>query len=60
MLESQTPTVVALVKGCKSARVVTSATDVTDGCGSTVLSSSLTVYVLVKVESCDLLFDAII
>lgn len=51
MLTSQTPTIVALVKGCKSATVVPDATHVPEGCGSAVLSPTLTVYLLVKVNT---------
>jgi valyl-tRNA synthetase len=48
MLASQTPTIVALVKGCKSANVTSDPSQVPDGCGSAVLSPTLTVYLLVK------------
>lgn len=50
MLTSQTPTIIALVKGCKAATVVSSAADIPEGCGSVVLSPTLTVYLLVKVR----------
>lgn len=49
MLTSQSATIVALVKGCKSATVVPDVTHVPEGCGSAVLSPTLTVYLLVKV-----------
>ncbi|KAF8308576.1 hypothetical protein DL93DRAFT_2171021 [Clavulina sp. PMI_390] len=48
MLESQVPTIVALVKGCKSATVVSDASQVPEGCGSAVISPTLTVFLLVK------------
>jgi hypothetical protein len=38
VFESQTPTIVALTKGCKSAKVVRRVDDVPAGCGSAVLS----------------------
>lgn len=49
-ITSQVPTMVALTKGCKSATVVTSSDGIPEGCGSTVLSSTLSVYILVKVS----------
>ncbi|KAG8720843.1 hypothetical protein FRC08_017884 [Ceratobasidium sp. 394] len=45
MISSQTPTISSLVKGCKSATVTS---DVPEGCGSVVLSPTLTVHLLVK------------
>lgn len=50
MLAAQSPTIVALVKGCKSATVVSNSSEVPEGCGSAVLSPTLTVYLLVKVN----------
>jgi len=50
MLVSQTSTIVPLVKGCKSAKVISDVSRVADGCGSAVLSPTLTVYLLVKVR----------
>lgn len=49
MLASQAPTISTLIKGCKSATVV-SAGEVPAGCGSVVLSPTLTVNLLVKVR----------
>ncbi|KAH7106968.1 tRNA synthetases class I-domain-containing protein [Auriculariales sp. MPI-PUGE-AT-0066] len=43
--ESQIATVVALTKGCKSAKVVSEVSAIPRGCASAVLSSNLTVYV---------------
>lgn len=50
MLQSQTQTIVPLVKGCKSATVVSDVSQIPEGCGSAVLSPTLTVYILVKVN----------
>lgn len=50
VFESQMPTIVALTKGCKSANVVRRMDDVPPGCGSSVLSDTLTVYILVRVR----------
>ena len=50
VFESQTPTIVALTKGCQSAKVVRRITDVPAGCGSSVLSDTLVVYILVRVR----------
>ena len=49
MLEGQAPTIVALSKGCQSANIISDTALVPPGCGSVVLSPSLTVYLLVKV-----------
>lgn len=51
MLAGQAPTIVALVKGCKAANVITSAADVPEGTGSVALSPTLTVHLLVKVSA---------
>ncbi|KDQ17416.1 hypothetical protein BOTBODRAFT_30213 [Botryobasidium botryosum FD-172 SS1] len=48
MLESQVPTIIALTKGLKAAQVVSRSTDIPAGCGSSVLSADLSVYLLVK------------
>ncbi|QRW22599.1 Isoleucyl-tRNA synthetase [Rhizoctonia solani] len=45
MITTQTPTISSLIKGCKSATVTS---DVPEGCGSVVLSPTLTVHLLVK------------
>lgn len=47
MISTQTPTISSLIKGCKSV-VVTS--DIPEGCGSVVLSPTLTVHLLVRVR----------
>ena len=39
----------SLVKGCKSVEVVDTSGGIPEGCGSTVLSSYLSVHLLVKV-----------
>ena len=51
MFEEQIPTIVALTKGCKGAEVVRSAQDVPTGCGSTVLTPTVTVHILVRVST---------
>lgn len=50
MLISQVPTIVGMVKGCSSVNVLENTSEVPEGCGSQVLSSSLTIYILVKVS----------
>lgn len=50
LLESQIPTIVTLIKNCKSAQVVRDIQEVPAGCGSTVLTSSVTIHLLVKVR----------
>jgi valyl-tRNA synthetase len=49
MFESQVPTIVSLTKGCKSANVARSLSDIPAGCGSSVLTSTIAVYLLVRV-----------
>ncbi|KAF7969993.1 hypothetical protein HWV62_25422 [Athelia sp. TMB] len=48
LFQSQTPTIVALTKGCKSATVVRDVQAIPAGCGSTVLSPTVVVHVLVR------------
>jgi valyl-tRNA synthetase len=48
LLESQVPTIVALTKGCKSAQVVRSASEIPEGCGAIVVTSTVTVHTLVR------------
>ncbi|KAF8152335.1 tRNA synthetases class I-domain-containing protein [Crassisporium funariophilum] len=48
LLSSQCPTIVALTKGCKSAKVVRDANEVPDGCGSAVVTSTILVHTLVR------------
>ncbi|KAH8827166.1 tRNA synthetases class I-domain-containing protein [Flagelloscypha sp. PMI_526] len=48
LIESQVPTIVALSKGCKSAKVVQDVKEVPEGCGSSVVTHSLTAYILVR------------
>ncbi|PCH34745.1 hypothetical protein WOLCODRAFT_79194 [Wolfiporia cocos MD-104 SS10] len=48
LLESQVPTVVALTKNCKVAKVVRTLEDVPPGCGSAVVSPAVVVHVLVR------------
>jgi valyl-tRNA synthetase len=55
MLASQVPTIIGMVKGCSAVSAVENAKEVPEGCGSQVLSSSLTIYILVKVRKTKLL-----
>ncbi|KAF8888987.1 tRNA synthetases class I-domain-containing protein [Infundibulicybe gibba] len=48
LLTSQVPTIVALTKGCKSAQVVNSLTDIPPGCGGSVVTSTVAVHTLVR------------
>ncbi|KAK7463838.1 valine--tRNA ligase [Stygiomarasmius scandens] len=48
LFESQIPTIVTLTKGCKSAQVVRNASEIPAGCGSAVVSSSISVHTLVR------------
>ena len=50
LFESQASTIVALTKGCKSAKVVHDLKDIPPGCGSAVLSPTIVVYLLVRVR----------
>jgi valyl-tRNA synthetase len=59
VFKSQTPTIVALTKGCKNAKVVRRVDDVPAGCGSAVLSDTLTVYILVRVRRHLLIIQAL-
>ena len=47
---SQVPTISALTKGCKSAKVVRDLKDIPAGCGSSVLTPTVAVHVLVRVS----------
>ncbi|KAF8638127.1 hypothetical protein AX17_002426 [Amanita inopinata Kibby_2008] len=48
LFESQLPTIVALTKGCKSAKVVKDVADIATGCGASVVTPTIAVHVLVK------------
>ena len=50
LLSSQCSTIVALTKGCKSAKVVRDQTDIPDGCGSAVVTPTIFVHTLVRVR----------
>ena len=50
MFETQLPTIIALTKGCKSAKLARTLQDVPAGCGSAVLSPTVAVHLLVKVR----------
>ncbi|KAJ7600772.1 tRNA synthetases class I-domain-containing protein [Mycena floridula] len=48
LFESQLPTLKTLIKGCTNVRVVRMASDVPEGCGSTLITSSITAHILVR------------
>ena len=50
LFSPQCSTLVALTKGCKSAKVVRSQTEIPDGCGSAVVTPTLFVHTLVRVR----------
>lgn len=50
LFESQIPTIVTLTKGCKSAKVIRSHTDIPAGCGGAVVTSTIAVHTLVRVS----------
>lgn len=50
LFQSQASTIVALTKGCKTAKVVRELSDVPPGSGSAVLSPTVVVYLLVRVS----------
>lgn len=56
----QMPTVVALSKGCKSAKVVRDAADVPAGCGSAVVTPTIIVHTLVRVRASSFLFSSLV
>ncbi|KAG5652557.1 hypothetical protein H0H81_004566 [Sphagnurus paluster] len=53
LFESQLPTIVALTKGCKSAKVVRDLSEIPAGCGGAVVSPSIAVHTLVRHDSDD-------
>ncbi|KAJ7230406.1 tRNA synthetases class I-domain-containing protein [Mycena pura] len=48
LFEPQLSTIVALTKGCKSAKVVRELRDIPEGCGGSVVTPTVTVHVLVR------------
>ncbi|KAF9650388.1 hypothetical protein BDM02DRAFT_3185428 [Thelephora ganbajun] len=48
LFESQAPTIVTLIKGCKSVKVVKDINDVPAGCGSGILTPTVVIHVLVR------------
>jgi valyl-tRNA synthetase len=50
LFESQLPTIVALTKGCKSVKVLRNLKDIPAGCGCTVLTPTVAIYVLLRVS----------
>jgi hypothetical protein len=51
LFKSQVSTIVALTKGCKSAKVVRDVKDIPEGCGGTVVTSTIGVHALVRVST---------
>jgi valyl-tRNA synthetase len=50
LFESQKSVITTLTKGCKSVEVVRDVSQVPSGCGSTVLTSTISVHILVRVS----------
>jgi valyl-tRNA synthetase len=50
LFESQKGVITTLTKGCKSVEVVRDAGEIPPGCGSTVLTSTIGVHILVRVR----------
>ncbi|KAL1671933.1 tRNA synthetases class I-domain-containing protein, partial [Schizophyllum commune] len=48
LFESQVPTIVALTKGCKSAKVVRELKDIPEGCGAAVVTPTVAIHTLVR------------
>ena len=48
LLQEQIPTLLALVKGCTSVRIVEQASDVAEGCSSETIGADIVVHLLVK------------
>jgi valyl-tRNA synthetase len=51
LFSPQCSTIVALTKGCKSAKVVRDQTDIPEGCGSAVVTPTILVHTLVRVSA---------
>ena len=51
LFESQAPTIVTLIKGCKSVKVVKDINDVPAGCGSEILTPTVVIHILVRVST---------
>jgi valyl-tRNA synthetase len=51
LFESQKGVIATLTKGCKSAEVVRDSSEIPSGCGSTVLTSTISVHILVRVRT---------
>jgi len=51
LFESQASTIVTLIKGCKSVKVVKDINNVPAGCGSDVLTPTAVVHILVRVST---------
>lgn len=55
LFQSQAPTIVTLIKGCKSVQVVKDVNDIPAGCGSGILTPTVVIHVLVRVSAPSLL-----
>lgn len=51
LFEEQVPTIITLTKGCKSVKIVRDLDEIPAGCGSTVLTPTVAVHVLVRVRN---------
>ena len=51
LFESQKGVITTLTKGCKSVEVVRDVSKIPSGCGSTVLTSTISLHILVRVSS---------
>ena len=50
LFESQRGVITTLTKGCKSVEVVRDVSKIPSGCGSTVLTSTISLHILVRVS----------
>ncbi|KAI5831094.1 hypothetical protein K523DRAFT_379399 [Schizophyllum commune Tattone D] len=67
LFKSQVPTIVALTKGCKSAKVVRELKDIPEGCGAAVVTPTVAIHTLVRglvdldveISKCDKKLDVV-
>jgi hypothetical protein len=59
LFESQASTMVTLTKGCKSVKVVRDIQEVPAGCGSAILTQTVAVHILVRVNPNSVSFNVI-
>ncbi|KAJ6547205.1 tRNA synthetases class I-domain-containing protein [Mycena capillaripes] len=48
LFETQLPSIIALIKGCSSAKVVRDLKDIPDGCGGMIVNASISVHAVVR------------